>query len=248
MKHVISILCFLFASVCHISAQSDAANAMKQINAIKMNTDYISGESTAETEQSAKENARALLEVNIEEWIKANGKNASDAGGYIAKAGNSILELSTTRGNRYRVFLYVKKSDIMTFSDASEIIAAPMQQDAHQTVVSHEPIKDIADKPELTSPKKDVYQPTAEERQILSITSFDDIKSFITNRNNIRDYGKFANIPSSGECYLFVYNRSGQIAAYLQKNDSGYRNVKTGGIDNIDNYKGCGAIWFRYNK
>ena len=134
MKRIVIFLSALFLLLSPASAQNDTATATKQINSIKMSSDYIFAESTATTEQEAKDNARLLLEVNIEEWIKSKQSDAKDIQGYVAKAGNSILEVKTTRGNRFRVFLYVRKNDIMTFSDATEIIAAPMQQESQQTV------------------------------------------------------------------------------------------------------------------
>ncbi len=322
MKRIVIFLSALFLLLSPASAQNDTATATKQINSIKMSSDYIFAESTATTEQEAKDNARLLLEVNIEEWIKSKQSDAKDIQGYVAKAGNSILEVKTTRGNRFRVFLYVRKNDIMTFSDATEIIAAPMQQESQQTVVTTTAAVDLqqeiitkpaeekpavkeekssvkeekpaakkekaakeekpakADKKAKSSKSKKeepvneeeddasdstadaaeavsaietevqqaaIYTPTVEERKMIAVTKFDEIKPFITNNPGVRDYGKFADMPAMGKCYLFVYDREGAVKACLLRGDNGYTNVMNGAKDNIDNYKGCGAIWFRYN-
>lgn len=248
MKHIILVACCLLCVLCTATAQSDVSMAIKQINAIKLNPDYISGESTAETEDAAKANARAMLEVNIEEWINSQQKNVADLTGYVAKSGNSILEVKTTRGNRYRVFLYVKKSDIMTFTNTSDIIAAPFQKNNQQTVISSIPVDTLSATPDSEQYKTNVYQPSEQEKKMIAITKFDDVKPFIMQTEGIRDYGKFADLPATGECYLFVYNKSGGIAACLLRNGNVYRNVRNGNQDDINNYKGCGAIWFRYNK
>lgn len=241
MIRLFSIICSLFLFIAHAKAQTDVATAVKQINSIKMNSDYISGESTAETEEAAKENARALLEVNIEEWIRSKQKKVENLKGYIAKANNSILEVKTTRGSRYRVFQYVKKSDIMTFDSETEIIAAPIQQEVFQSVIT--PVKE-----EDITVEAPGYKPSDKGQRMFTVKTFDEVKPFIMQTKDIRDYGKFSNMPVSGECYLFVYNREGDISAYLMKDSRGYMNVKTGNVDSIENYKGCGAIWFRYNK
>lgn len=249
MNRFILNIYLLFFLACTASAQSDVASAAKQINAIKMNKDYISSESTAETEKVAKENALALLEVNIEDWLISNQKNIDDVKGYIAKADNSVLEVNTRRGNRYRVFLYVKKSDIITFNNETEIVAASIKKDEQPTM----PSSTVEELPvtievEVEQSGEQAYQPSPEEQKMLAVAKFDAVKPFITQNSGIRDYGKFADIPATGDCYLFVYNRNGEIAAYLKRGSEGYKNVKTGTKDSIDNYKGCGALWFRYNK
>lgn len=226
-------------------AQTSTAEVAKQINAIKMNKDYITAESTAETSDKAYENARALLEVNIEEWIKST-KMTEDIQGFIAKSGNSFLELKTMRGNRFRTFLYVLKSDIMTFKEPSDIIVAPMQADnPQQTVVVVPPTEKVAQQSTIV---ENVYQPNEEEKRMLRIDKSSLIEQFVKQNSTIVAYGKFKDLPQTGDCYLFVYNREGGVSAVLLRSNAGYINVKSGNRDDIENYKGCGAIWFRYNK
>lgn len=246
-----TFIAMLMTFVCWTSmyGQSSSAEAIKQINAIKLNKEYITAESTAETYESSYENARALLEINIEEWIKST-TSATDLQGYIAKSGNSVLELKSMRGNRYRTFLYVKKKDVMTFSEPKDIIVAHIEDEyPQQTLVEDSPneiAEDSCDDKEREH--EDIYQPTDEEKWMLEVDRSVMIESFIKGNHSISAYGKFKDIPPSGDCYLFVYNREGEIPAVLLRNKDGYRNVRTGEYDDIANYKGCGAIWFRYNK
>lgn len=242
-KLTIILLSFIYGISCF--AQTNSADVAKQINAIKMNKDYITAESTAETSEKAYENARALLEVNIEEWIKST-KTTEDIQGFIAKSGNSFLELKTMRGNRFRTFLYVKKSDIMTFKEPTDIIVAAMQSDnPQQTVVVVPPTEKVTQQPTET---EKVYLPNEEEKRMLQINKSSLIEQFIKQNSTIVAYGKFKDLPQTGDCYLFVYNPEGNVPAVLLRNNAGYINVRNGNHDNIENYKGCGAIWFRYNK
>lgn len=239
----IILLSFVYGISCF--GQTSAAEVAKQINAIKMNKDYITAESTAETSDKAYENARALLEVNIEEWIKST-KTTEDIQGFIAKSGNSFLELKTMRGNRFRTFLYVKKSDIMTFKEPADIIVAPIQADnPQQTIVVAPPTEHVS---QQSTETEKVYQPNEEEKRMLLVEKSSLIQQFIKQNANIVAYGKFKDLPQSGDCYLFVYNREGGVSAVLFRTTTGYINVKSGNLDDIENYKGCGAIWFRYNK
>jgi hypothetical protein len=59
------------------------------------------------------------------------------------------------------------------------------------------------------------------------------------------NYGKYKDMPSGIDCYLFVYNRDMIITAHLYKNNNTYLNLKTGNEDYLVNYKGCGALWFQ---
>lgn len=242
MKKLTIILLFICGISCF--AQTNSTEVAKQINSIKLNKNYITAESTAETSEKAYENARALLEINIEEWIKTS-KKTEDAQGFIAKSGNSFLQLKTMRGNLFRTFLYVKKSDIMTFNETEDLIVASMQDEgSKQDQCADSSIETVS----LQSTVENVYQPNEEEERMLHVDKSALIEQFIKQNSSIVAYGKFKDIPQTGDCYLFVYNREGGVSAVLLRNSEGYINVENGNRDDIENYKGCGAIWFRYNK
>lgn len=242
MKKLTIILLFICGISCF--AQTNSTEVAKQINSIKLNKNYITAESTAETSEKAYENARALLEINIEEWIKIS-KKTEDAQGFIAKSGNSFLQLKTMRGNLFRTFLYVKKSDIMTFNETEDLIVASMQDEgSKQDQCADSSIETVSQQ----STVENVYQPNEEEERMLHVDKSALIEQFIKQNSCIVAYGKFKDIPQTGSCYLFVYNREGGVSAVLLRNSEGYINVENGNRDDIENYKGCGAIWFRYNK
>lgn len=241
-KPTIILLSLIYGITCF--GQPSSSEVVKQINVIKMNKDYITAESTADTSDNAYENARALLEVNIEEWIKST-KATENIQWFIAKSGNSILELKTMRGNRYRYFLYVKKSDIMAFKEPADIIVAPMQSDNPQQTIVVPLSEEVSPLPSVI---ENIYQPNDEEKRMLLVDNFSHIEHFIRQNSDISDYGKFKNLPPTGDCYLFVYTRDGEVPAVLLRNNSGFINVKNGICDDMGNYKGCGAIWFRYKK
>ena len=61
----------------------------------------------------------------------------------------------------------------------------------------------------------------------------------------IKSFGKaksLSEIPK--EAYVIIYNNSYEVVAILTPIDNGQRkNVKTGKVDDVPNYKGHGAIW-----
>lgn len=264
MKKILVLIFCLIGSFCVVYGQANSADVTKQINAIKLDNTYITAESTAESWDTADDNARALLEVNVLEWVKSTDV-VDNLEGVIAKSKKAVVELKTMRGNRFRVFLYVKKSDILTFEDKNDMLVVPVQKiesvatspvPAVTTPIQNESQRksDIEvsavekeTKPVVVIPK--VYQPTADEQAMLEVTSFDQVNAFLNkNKNNLDSFGKYKDMPSEGDCYLFVYNPQGEVPACLFRGNEGFMNVKTGSADDIKNYKGCGAVWFKYKK
>ena len=64
---------------------------------------------------------------------------------------------------------------------------------------------------------------------------------------SVADMGQlhsFADIPA--EAYLLVYDRQRSIRALLSPStDEGYINIKRNCPDQLSNYRGCGALWFK---
>ena len=109
-------------------------NATQSINEIKRQSDiYLYAESTSQTWEEALDNAKYLLGVEIETWAKTIDPKPAD--GYIAEAQNHILNLKSMRGDRFRAFVYVKKSDIVPYESAAQLVVVPMSE-KHQTTIS----------------------------------------------------------------------------------------------------------------
>ena len=114
--------------------------------------------------------------------------------------------------------------------------------------VSKESSTNIIPKQENVITVEEKFQRTPLENDILAISNAQNIQPFIKklqSENRISRFGKYADMPSDINCYLFVYDRNMNIPAYLRKEGAIYINLKTGEMDDVANYKGCGAIWFR---
>ena len=245
----------------------------QQINAIKMDMDtYLFAESTTESWESALQNAKFLLNIEIENFIKSLGLKDSVVG-FVARASNKMMQLQSMRGSRYRAFIYVKKSEIVPYLAGEEVMNVPT--DAHSQITPFDPVKAAAEK--AAAEKAAAEQAAAEqaaaeqarldsikaaeeaarleaakltdmERDMLAVTAGADIGAFVmglSNNNAIQAYGTFKDMPENTDCLLFVYNRDKEIVAYLRKTGNTYFNLQTKQTDSITNYKGCGAIWFQ---
>ena len=233
----------------------------QQINAIKMDMDtYLFAESTTESWESALENAKFLLNIEIENFIKSLGLKDSVVG-FVARASNKMMQLQSMRGSRYRAFIYVKKSDIVPYLAGEEVMY--VSTDAHSKITPFDPVKaaeEAAEKAAAEQARLDSIKAAEEaarleaakltdlERDMLAVTSGADIQAFVkglSNANAIVAFGKFSDMPANTNCLLFVYNKNKEIVAYLRKTGNTYFNLQTKQPDSITNYKGCGAIWFQ---
>lgn len=242
MKRLFFCLSFIIYHLSFSYAQSIA----QDINKIKRDTMYIYAEATMKDLNEAYNGARAILEMKVGDWVRAQHPEEGIEV-CIVKAKEHFIQLETRRGDFYRAFVYVRKSDIMPVADKSEVtvfeVAPPTQpnqpQAAPAIILSEEaPIEKETPVLELTS----------EEKQMKQVRSFYEIEPYIKglkSKDKLKAYGKYATMPTNENCHLFVYDKQGNISALLRKSGDIQYNLNTHKEDNVKNYKNCGAIWFQ---
>ena len=105
----------------------------QQINSIKMKTDiYLFSEFTAETWEEALDNAKSLLNSEIEQYVKSVGLKDSVVG-VIARASNKMMQLKAMRGSRYRAFVYVKKAELIPYLAGEEVMIVSIAKNDNDT-------------------------------------------------------------------------------------------------------------------
>lgn len=124
MKKKFNILLLFILTSVAASAQS----VSKQINDIKRSSQYVSAEATMETEAQAYELAEELLSKQISEFASSQ-KSLKDAPNVIVKdVAGKAEKLQMNRGTMTRVFLYVKKDDIMA-ADNTRVLVQPQKSE-----------------------------------------------------------------------------------------------------------------------
>ena len=244
MKKILLTLFLTFSLVGFSNAQT-AAEVNKSINKVKRDTMYIYAESTTKDLSEAYSNARAILEMQVGEWVqKQHPSEGIEL--CIVKAKEHIMQLDTRRGELYRAFVYVKKSDIMPVADKSEVTVfevAPMVESSQAEVAPAIIVTEEAPKQE-----KAIIELTPEEKQMKQVKSFYEVEPYINglkSKGKLQDYGKYATMPKGKDCHLFIYDKQGNISALIRKSGSVQYNLNTLKEDNVQNYKNCGAIWFQ---
>lgn len=217
-------LMLLAASYVHAD---NVEEAKKQINSIKKNSQYIYAEATAATESEAKDLAEEMLYEEINTWA-ANQKKLRNSPTFVV---NNKRELWTSmllpRGNMYRSFVYVRKSDIQP-ADNTQVIAnpnptaAPLQGSSVSLIVP-DAVRELAACTEYTA--------LAEKMQTMK------------NQGRVKSYARYAQLNNPDACYLAIYNTAGKVVAVLTPGAQ-RMNISTGQSDGVANYRGCGAIGF----
>ncbi len=221
---------FLALSVSGLSAQQTAEEQKKEINRIKKSSLYLYGEATMPTEQEAKDLAEELLYADINEWV-AGQKKMSNAPKVVVNNTKQLWGgVSLPRGNMFRAFFYVKKSDILPVENTQEIVPVPAASDDEAELLSSSSVPAV-------SPV------VAEVAALKEFSALQGCLNRLKQEGKIKDYNKYAALQDADRYYLIIYNREGRIEAVLTPG-AGRRNVAPGRPDAIANYAGRGAIGF----
>ena len=227
MKKIFLALFMTFSLVTISNAQT-AAEINKSINKVKRDTMYIYAESTTKDLNEAYTNARAILEMQVGEWVqKQHPSEGIEL--CIVKAKEHFMQLDTRRGELYRALTVFEVSP-----------------SAHQNQVEVSPAIIVTE--EAPKEEKAIVQLTSEEIQMKQVKSFYEVEPYINglkSKGKLNGYGKYATMPQGQDCHLFVYDKQGNISALLRKSGNIQYNLNTLKEDNVNNYKNCGAIWFQ---
>lgn len=159
----IAVLLVLFAWSIPTLAQEDK-NA--EINKIKRSRDYltVTGTSMASAEE-ASENAKMLIDVEIEQWLQENAEG--DIAGYVAKSKENLAVIETKRGSLFRAFIYVKKKDILPYYEDETVMA-----ELPNPIVTDTPIiVDTMKVEEITTPpvEENIVEVKSEEELVSTV-------------------------------------------------------------------------------
>lgn len=228
MRHLVMALLLTPSLV--ISAQT-VDEKKKEINKIKKNSQYIYAEATAATEQEAKDLAEEILYQEINEWTATQKKLRQSSDFLISDRKELWSTVSLPRGNMYRSFIYVKKSNIQP-ADNAEIISNAN----HDTLISS--IEQMKGQSASTYPET-VTKIAACQEYAEMVNVIKDMEA----QGKIEHYARYASLTKPENYYLAIYDKKGKVKAVLSPGNE-RTNVVTGQADAVNNYAGCGAIGF----
>ena len=93
----------------------------KQINQIKRDNSYLYAEATMENADEALDVARELLMRQVLEYVDTNRKLSQSKDVLVKNVNANSASLSMKRGTMFRIFVYVKKTDIEGVKNATAL-------------------------------------------------------------------------------------------------------------------------------
>lgn len=220
---MVALMFTIFGSVC---AQSNE-EAKKEINRIKKNSRlYIYADVTAATTDEAANLAEEQLYDEINKWVATKKKLRNSANIVVNNKKELWATVNMPRGNMYRSFIYVKRNDILPADNVEVISNNPISEPLISTV-------------EIILPE--VVQ------IIVDCTEYNEMAAKVKQmkvQGKILDYNRYGQLSDPEQYYLAIYNTAGKVVAVLSPGEE-RQNVKTGEVDSVANYSGCGAIGFR---
>ena len=254
---------FLILCAMMVAAWAMAQMNAKDITKIKKSNEYVYAEATEATEDEAIDAAKAELDLLVEEYVVSSGL-AKDAVAVIVKNIRLMTsKIAIMRGDMHRVFLYVKKKDIVTSkSDVTVMNVASAEQDTQvddDIATDEESNVDAAQNDVVYSQEeKAAEQPLSGGffaqikgnrattlAKIAKAVSMEHAESILLGEKsilNVKGYGSQENCRNTTQSYWVVETPYG--VTILSPERSGKRwNYKTGNIDSLDKYPK--RLWFR---
>lgn len=206
----------------------------KKLNNIKKSSLYLYGEATAETEEEARELAEEILYDEINSWAAGKKKLQNSANFAVNNTQTLWSIISLPRGNMFRSFIYVKKSDIIPVENSEVISNTNVYSEDSDVEPSSTSVKKIPECVGILMQYTDYYQFAEQIKQMKA-------------EGKIKNYARYGQLENGDVCYLAIYNKAGKVVAILSPGKQ-RRNIATGKTDGIINYSGHGAIGFEVNE
>lgn len=248
----------------------------KQINSIKRNPIYLYAEATMDTPEEALSVARELLMQQVQEYVSAN-RFMHQAKDVLVKNVNAKSEsLSMMRGTMFRVFVYVKKTDIEPVNNVTTINtdAQTSQEVIKQPVppvsAPEQPIERPVEVVEETKAKQaeEISEPVIQKNEtvssidlpvwqqqaiedLLKCSNITEVRAMLNRMKaeyKIKRYGTPDKCPSASQAYWIIFDEKSNVVTVLGAGDSERIDFKNMTTTTLDNFKGMEALWFNFAK
>lgn len=235
------ILCLIvnIAFCCYADVNTDRAMA----KIARDTKTYIVADARAATEDEAYNEAFEKLTSQITDFLKTERKEdyGSDAV-YLSRI-SSIYDRLTSKisENRYRVMLYVKKSDILPIGNSDNSVVLERQPDGNYGFAS-----DVA--AEVPSGEADVNFQTLPEPVLNSLMSARGKQEIVETIQKLRKENKLSSaaafpLSQASDFYVVAISPSGS-STILHFDGSHFLNIYTKQIEDMSAYSDCTGYWF----
>lgn len=249
-----------------LSGQS-SVSVRDQINAIKLDEQYLYAEVNHQDPNLAYESALSELLLAINECRGANGKGPLE----ISDLTGRVEQLTYKRGGKNVVFVFLPIDKALTVSrgKSRNIVIGQTAPNAstENKIEAEEQRPTVTKEPPVEQEEpKVVEQPPVDTKPLdadLVVLSTDEVARVILRIEMVTDIGGFmegfktkGKVASYGvarsmeeiydDAYLILYDRTFAIRTVLSPIHHGKRlNLRTNEEDAVSNYRGCGVFWYK---
>lgn len=237
-----------------------AEQKKQSIYNIKKSHSYIYAEVTAPEQQDAIDLATDLLHQRVNEYVATQKKYEGAQQIVTVNTQYDVENIIMPRADVYRAFIYVKKKDILPSSNTVvqniRQETAPLQskiEDVEKNVdqeLEKELEKEAQNVETTDSAEKPVLVLSETERRIMACKTTKEMRQELDKlkaEGKIESFEKFSKLNDLSAYLMVVFDTSGIIKAVLSEGVE-KKNVSTGEPDELNNYKGCGAVGVKIKK
>ncbi len=223
----------------------------KKMNSIKRNSNYLYAESTMPTEKEAFDIASELLYQQVKEYAegKKSFQNRDILIRDIAQVRDSI---QLQRGDMVKVFLYVKKSDIV---DVENVTIIPNESDDNPIEKLRSGVNSEEEKDGISGAGADASYKLAVAwqqqviDQLLAADSYPKAKALLSRMKaefKIKKTGPISTCNDLNQAYLLV-GRNNAVITVLGPEQGGRTDFHLLKKVSLDNYSGSDIVWFSFS-
>ncbi|NPD81433.1 hypothetical protein HPS57_05545 [Prevotella sp. PINT] len=238
----------------------------KTINKIKRDGSYVYAEATAKTREEAAEAAKQLLLIEISQYVATKKKFSGADQVLIKDMQTESQSIEMPRGDMTRVFLYVKKNDLI----AAETVEAVNQKTLNAITPRPEPKKVKEEKKAAPARKEEVAEtvthkvltvndPSLKDWQKKLVQDVMDRQEFHKVKLALNKYksqykvkrlgSNETSCPNPSEAFYVVFGNGGSITQFISA-DTGsgridYVSGKSADARGIESKK---HVWFTLSK
>lgn len=243
------------------------AQSVRQINMIKRSSQYIYSEATMPTAEEAHQVAYERLLTEIREYAQGKKQLTEVNNIAIRNISSKCESIEVPRGEMFKVFLYVKKSDI---NDAANLtVLVKDGENASEEVVSigngwilkPDIIQDSSSDPKDTDKKEtgaanpslklnEAWKQNAID-QLLNAPSFAEARSIMSvmkREFKIKKYGRPAECTDWNIAFWLIGDEAGKVVTVLGPEDGGRTDFKKLSKTSLKEFSGYDAVWFTLSK
>ena len=240
-----------------------AQGGVRSANSIKRNPSYIYAEATMGTPQEAFEVASELLYVQAKEYVSEK-KSFADKDILLRNIKSQQDSIQMRRGEMYKVFLYIKKSDIIDVDNVTLLNNSGSAQAASSAAAAVEEV--TVEIPSVNLEAESVPQPAEIPSDAsLKLSSLwqqnliDDLldePSFASAKAKLSRYKSEFKVKNTGPvstcrnlpaAFLLV-GKNGQVVTVLGPDEAGRTDFKALNKTSLDRYQDAELVWFTLAK